>query len=83
MKFVGVMIVVRMLGGSESPIITTEVLALMPMAQCESTVENLNKSLPKKRFSKDGKIILYERRQCALILDSELHDAQQKMNAVR
>lgn len=72
MKFVGVMILVQLIGGSSEPQIETKVLTILPMNECEEQVANLNEDVTPPKFTKDGKVIIYERRQCALMMESEL-----------
>lgn len=81
MKFAGVMILVQMLGGNE-PSIETKVLTILPIDECERQIESLNKSMPASSFNKDGKIVMFERRQCALMMDGELTNALKKLEAV-
>ncbi|WLR90928.1 hypothetical protein [Shinella zoogloeoides] len=78
-KFVGVMILVQLLGGGSEPEISTKVLTILPIEQCEEQVKTLNADLKPPKFTEDGKVIVYERRQCALMMDRELAAAMKRL----
>ncbi|OCP17033.1 hypothetical protein BC360_12410 [Ensifer sp. LC163] len=73
------MILVQMIGGSAEPRIETKVLTILPMEQCEEQAANLNRDVVPPKLTQDGGIIVFERRQCALMMDSELTAAAKRI----